>query len=85
MTTAQLEQFIDELRTARDAAAAKPGASREEQRAAYAASVRCNSLIYSAQVVLRKKRAHRGDSRGAAHERCQSAWDARHPTHGDLR
>ena len=79
MTTAQLEQFIDELTAEREASDAKPGATREEQRAAYAASVRCNALIYSARVALREKRARRGDSRAAALARCQIAWDARHP------
>jgi hypothetical protein len=77
MTTTELEQFIDELTAERETTDAKPGASRDERRAAYAASVRCNALIYSARVALREKRARRGDSRAAALARCQSAWDAR--------
>lgn len=78
MTTEQLRQFIDELKADRDATDAAIHNSLDNQRAAYAASVRCSSLIYSARVALREKRAHRGDSRAAAIARCQSAWDARH-------
>lgn len=77
MTTAQLKQFINELATERDSHDTNPSGTREEQFAAYTASVHCNALIYSARVALREKRAHRGDSRAAALARCQSAWDVR--------
>jgi hypothetical protein len=79
MTTAELEQFIDELTAEREATDANPGSSHDEQRAAYVASVSCNALIYSARVVLSEKRARRGDFRAVALARCKSAWDARHP------